>query len=145
MKKMIVTWILAAAIAVPASAADTTLGTGSTMDGRTGATVLAATPAVPLLPVVEGATDASGGSTILTSALWGGLAGAAIGTGVALIENGNWGRDIGIGAGAGLLIGGALGAAHAFGDTRAPYADGLRSPDRDPVITARTIGIGGRF
>lgn len=145
MKTMLATWMLAAALAAPASASEGSTGPRASPDGRASPVVLAATPPVPLLPSVEGATDASGGSTIFTSALWGGLAGAAIGTGVALIENGNWGRDIAIGAGAGLLIGGALGAAHAFGDTRAPYADGLRSPDRDPVITAQTIGIGGRF
>lgn len=137
-------WMMAVTIAGPAWAGGMDQG-GTGFDGRGSATALAATPATPLLPAVEGATDASGGSTIVTSALWGGLAGAAVGTGVALIENGNWGRDIALGAGIGLLAGAALGATHAFGDTRTPYADGMRSPDRDPVITATTVGLSGRF
>ncbi len=104
-------------------------------------------PAAPILSSTEGATDASGGSTIFTSALYGGLAGAAVGAGVALIEGGNWGRDIGIGAGVGLLAGAVLGATHAFGDSRGPLpmTDGLATTDRNPVITARTVGCGGKF
>ncbi len=141
-------WMLAAAVAGPAYAGgadDGLTGNGAPLDARESAAALAAVPSAPLLPAVEGATDASGGSSIVTSALWGGLAGAVVGTGVALIENGNWGRDIAIGAGVGLLAGGALGALNVFGDTNRPFSDGLRSPDRDPVLTARTVALGGRF
>ena len=43
-----------------------------------------------------------------------GLAGLAVGGGVALIQNdGNWGRDLAVGAGVGLLIGGIFGAVDA--------------------------------
>ena len=101
------------------------------------------TPAGPLLGAAEGA-DGSGPGSILTGALYGGLAGALIGLGVGLIENDNYGRDIAIGAGAGILIGGALGAARAFGDSRSIAAsDGLSSPERYPV-RARTLRVAGR-
>lgn len=110
-------------------------------------TPLAALP--PLAPLGReslGATDASGGGTILMSALYGGLAGALIGAGIGLLEGGNYGRDIAIGAGAGILIGGAFGAAHALGDSRGLAAtDGLGTPDRSPVLTARTMGLAARF
>ncbi len=54
------------------------------------------------------------GSVILYDALYGGLIGVAIGAGVALINNdfnnGNWGRDLAIGGGVGLIAGGVFGA-----------------------------------
>ena len=94
-----------------------------------------------------GATDASSGSTILVSALYGGLAGAVVGVGIGLIEQGNYGRDIAVGTGAGALIGGALGAARALGDARSrAVTDGLNTTERYPVLTARTVvSLGGRF
>jgi hypothetical protein len=53
----------------------------------------------------------SPGAVIATDALYGGIAGLAIGGGVALItDSGNWGRDLAVGAGAGLIIGGVFGA-----------------------------------
>ena len=103
-------------------------------------------PAAPILAGAEGVTD-SGTGNILLSALYGGLAGAAIGLAVGLIENGNYGRDIAIGAGAGILVGAALGAAHVFSDERGPLPmrDGLGSTDRDPVLSSRTLALGGSF
>ena len=111
-----------------------------------GAPLSALPPLGPLGRDALGATD-SGGGTILMSALYGGLAGAVIGLGVGLIESGNYGRDIAIGAGAGILVGAAFGAAHAFGDTRAITAtDGLTTTERYPVFaSARTVALGGRF
>lgn len=110
------------------------------------ATLAALPPLAPIEREAVGATDASGGGTILMSALYGGLAGAVVGVGIGLLENGNYGRDIAIGAGAGILIGGALGAAHAFGDSRGVAAtDGLNTTERYPVLTARTMRLGGRF
>ena len=107
---------------------------------------LAALPRLaPLLRDAQGATDASGGGTILMSALYGGLAGAVIGGGIGLLEGGNYGRDIAVGAGAGIVIGAALGAAHAFGDSRAIVRDGLNTTERYPVMTASTFGLSGRF
>lgn len=109
-------------------------------------TQLAALPAVaPLLRDAQGAADASGGGTILMSALYGGLAGAVIGAGIGLLEGDNYGRDIAVGAGAGIVIGAALGAAHAFGDSRAVARDGLNTTERFPVLTASTFGLSGRF
>ena len=61
--------------------------------------------------VIEFQTHRSAGAVIAQDALYGGLAGLAIGGGVALLSNdGNWGRDLAIGAGAGLIIGGIFGA-----------------------------------
>lgn len=122
------------------------------LDERAPAALDAAAPLAalpPLAPVGREAVAAAdgGGGGIVMSALYGGLAGALVGTGIGLVENGNYGRDIAIGAGAGILVGAAFGAAHALGDSRgvASATDGLGTPDRDPVITARTLGLRGRF
>ncbi|MGZ6141855.1 MAG: hypothetical protein ACXWLM_00895 [Myxococcales bacterium] len=67
-----------------------------------------------LQDIFETHTRRSTASVIMTDALYGGLAGLAIGGGVALIQNdGNWGRDLAVGAGVGLLIGGIFGAVDA--------------------------------
>jgi len=64
--------------------------------------------------VVEVQGRRSPAATIAQDALYGGLAGLAIGAGIALItDSGNWGRDLAIGAGAGLLVGAAYGAVEA--------------------------------
>ena len=98
------------------------------------------------LEQVAPAPDERGTGRIFTSALYGGLAGALVGGAVALIEGDNYGRDIAVGAGVGILVGAALGAANVFGDARPlPASDGLNTTDRFPVIQARTIGLGGRF
>jgi len=61
--------------------------------------------------VIEVHTHRNPGAVIATDALYGGIAGLAIGAGVALLQNdGNWGRDLAIGAGVGLLVGGIFGA-----------------------------------
>lgn len=76
--------------------------------------------------VVEVQAHRSAAAVIAQDALYGGLAGLAIGAGVALIQNdGNWGRDLAIGAGAGLLIGGVYGAVDAAANAdRAPTGFG---------------------
>ena len=82
--------------------------------------------------LIEVNTHRSAGSIIATDALYGGLAGLAIGGGVALLQNdGNWGRDLAIGAGAGLIIGGVFGAVNA-----ASVADRAFSPG---------VGFNGAF
>jgi len=69
--------------------------------------------------IVEVSAHRNPGAIIAQDALYGGLAGLAIGGGVALIANdGNWARDLAVGAGVGLLIGGIFGAVDA-----ASYAD----------------------
>ena len=72
--------------------------------------------------VVEVQTRRSATAIIAQDALYGGIAGLAIGAGVALLNGGdNWGRDLAIGAGAGLLIGGVFGAVDAAANAdRAP-------------------------
>jgi len=96
-----------------------------------------------LKQLIEVQTHRNPGAIIATDALYGGLAGLAIGGGVALLNNdGNWGRDLAIGAGAGLLIGGIFGA-----------VDAAASADRAiPVGEVRDVGfsrglnpIGGKF
>ena len=64
--------------------------------------------------LVEVQTRRSPAAVIAQDALYGGIAGLAIGAGVALLSNdGNWGRDLAVGAGAGLIIGGIFGAVDA--------------------------------
>ena len=53
-------------------------------------------------------------AVIARDALYGGIAGLAVGGGIALLNSGdNWGRDLMIGAGAGLLVGAIFGAVDA--------------------------------
>ncbi len=77
--------------------------------------------------VVEVQTHRSPGSVIAQDALYGGIAGLAIGAGVALLSNdGNWGRDLAIGGGAGLIAGGIFGAVDAATMTDQAYQGGYR-------------------
>lgn len=77
--------------------------------------------------VVEVQTHRSPGAVIAQDALYGGIAGLAIGAGVALLSNdGNWGRDLAIGGGAGLIAGGIFGAVDAATMTDRSYAGGFR-------------------
>ncbi|HZX93427.1 MAG TPA: hypothetical protein VFE90_02850 [Myxococcales bacterium] len=81
--------------------------------------------------VVEVQTHRNAGAVIATDALYGGLAGLAIGGGVALINNdSNWGRDLAIGAGVGLLAGGIFGA-----------VDAATMADRRPVGFGKSFGV----
>jgi hypothetical protein len=90
---------------------------------------------------------------VALDALYGGLAGLLVGGGVALINEGDdWEEALMIGAGAGILVGTAVGVVHAYSensdedDARRTAFDGQGSTVRDPVITARpVIAIGGRF
>lgn len=75
--------------------------------------------------LIEVNTHRSAVGVIATDALYGGLAGLAIGGGVALLQNdGNWGRDLAIGAGAGLIIGGVFGAVDAASAADRAFAPG---------------------
>ena len=76
--------------------------------------------------LVEVQARRSPAAVIAQDALYGGIAGLAIGAGVALLSNdSNWGRDLAIGAGAGLIIGGIFGAVDAASMTdRAPVRFG---------------------
>ncbi len=76
--------------------------------------------------VVEVQAHRSPVAIIATDALYGGLAGLAIGAGVALINSDHdWGRDLALGAGVGLLAGGVFGAIDAAANAdRAPVGFG---------------------
>jgi hypothetical protein len=77
--------------------------------------------------LVEVQTHRNPAAVIAADALYGGIAGLAIGAGVALLENSHdWGRDLAIGAGAGLLIGAAFGAVDAATSDRV-----MSAADRD--------------
>jgi hypothetical protein len=88
--------------------------------------------------------------TIATDALYGGIAGVAVGAGIALIgqDSNHWARDLTVGAGAGLLVGGAVGAVEAVSDandhtTTRAAADIRDSGGRAP--TGLAFSYGGRF
>jgi len=92
---------------------------------------------------IEVNTHRSVASVIATDALYGGIAGLAIGGGVALLsQDSNWGRDLAIGAGAGLIIGGIFGAVDA-----ASYADrGSPGSGYHDVGFSRGVSpLGGKF
>jgi hypothetical protein len=81
--------------------------------------------------VAEVQTRRSPMAIIATDALYGGIAGIAIGAGVALLSSDHdWGRDLAIGAGAGLLIGGIYGA-----------IDAAANADRAPVGFGRSYSL----
>jgi hypothetical protein len=91
----------------------------------------AQTPDQLAAEIVEVQAHRNPGAIIAQDALYGGLAGLAIGAGVALISNdGNWGRDLALGAGVGLLVGGVYGAVEAAANAdRAPigFNNGFRA------------------
>ena len=93
--------------------------------------------------LIEVQTHRNPGAIIATDALYGGLAGLAIGGGVALLNNdGNWGRDLAVGAGAGLLIGGIFGAVDAAASADRAYPVGEQ---RDVGFSRSVSPIGGKF
>ncbi|HUJ27683.1 MAG TPA: hypothetical protein VLW85_16780 [Myxococcales bacterium] len=73
-----------------------------------------------LADIVEVSGHRSAGSAIVTDAVYGGVAGLAVGGAVALIgQDTNWGRDLAVGAGVGLLVGAIFGAVDAASYDRA--------------------------
>ncbi len=92
-------------------------------------------------------------ATVAIDAAWGGLAGLVVGFGVTLVNSfDHWDRDLMVGAGAGVLVGAAVGVVHAAYNAReadrrrrVAYGDGLNRTDRDPVVTAPTFGYAFRF
>jgi hypothetical protein len=96
--------------------------------------------------IVEVQTHRNPGAIILTDALYGGLAGLAIGAGVALIEQDhNWGRDLGIGAGVGLLVGAAFGAVDAASADRRMSAADLAAREQDERSQRHPAMLGYRL
>jgi hypothetical protein len=86
--------------------------------------------------VVEVSARRNPAAVIFQDALYGGLAGLAIGAGVSLLDgSNNWGRNLAVGAGAGLLIGGVFGA-----------VDAAANADRAPVRFNNAYHVmSGRF
>jgi hypothetical protein len=96
-----------------------------------------------LQALIEVQSHRNPGAVIAQDALYGGLAGLAIGGGVALLSNdGNWGRDLAIGAGAGLLIGGIFGAVDVATMSDRAYPVGEM---RDVGFSRGVSPIGGKF
>jgi hypothetical protein len=69
---------------------------------------------------------------IAVDAIYGGVAGAVIGGGITLIDQGNhWARDLTIGTGVGVLAGAAYGVFESATEPGAPHA----VADRDPAAS----------
>jgi len=173
------TALLAAALAVPSLAQTSAVPTGpepSPPPSRPGTAAppatatptttpstgtAAAAPPTPAPParastetsapiIVEHEAARSPLETVAIGAVYGAAAGAIVGVGIALIDQGNnWARDLTLGAGAGILVGAVVGGIQAYGQSNGHYAtDGLGSPERDRAAArpARTVlSLGGRF
>ena len=136
MKKLLLAPFLAALVAAPAWAAP-----ANPLAGRD-ATATSADPAFRDLVEVQATRNPA--AVIARDALYGGLAGLAIGGGIALLNNGdNWQRDLAIGAGAGLLVGAIFGAVDAASADR--YMAVADSEPRMRDLTSqdtRSAGLG---
>lgn len=97
-----------------------------------------------LSDIVEVNGRRNAGSVIASDALYGGIAGLAIGGGVALLNGGdNWGRDLAIGAGAGLIIGGIFGAVDVATSADRAYAP--TSPRQEIGWSSGVSPLSGKF
>jgi hypothetical protein len=93
--------------------------------------------------VVEVQTHRTAAGIIAQDAIYGGIAGLAIGGGVALLNGGdNWGRDLMVGTGAGLLIGGVFGAVDAASNADRAYPIG---ESRDRGFHSAFSPLSGKF
>jgi hypothetical protein len=120
MTKFLVVPFLAALFATPAFAYE---------PRREAASLLA--PDDGYRQLVEVQTHRNPAAVIASDALYGGIAGLAVGAGVALLEGAHdWGRDLAVGAGAGLLIGAAFGAVDAASSDRVMSAADVYARDR---------------
>ena len=129
--------LLALALAVPA------LGQSS------GTTLQQGEPAPPPPLVIHQSDTRPPLEIVAIDAAYGGLAGALVGTGVALVEQGHFWRDLTVGAGAGILAGAVVGGIQAYSATQSTRVatDGLGSPERDPPLASvhTVIAYGGRW
>ena len=139
MNKLLFAPLLAALVAAPAWAGSATRVTEMAPTSQSDA----------FREVVEVHTTRNPAAVIARDALYGGIAGLAIGGGVALLNNGdNWGRDLAIGAGAGLLAGAIFGAVDAAtADRYMAVADSApRMRDQRSQNTRSTgLGYGVKF
>ncbi len=139
MNRVFAATVLCALLAAPAI---------SRAEGRLPASLRPATPSADQLALETGGGGAGGdaAANVALSALYGGLAGALVGVGIGLIEGGNYGRDIAIGAGVGVVAGatwGIVSGAQYHGERLA--SDGRNSTDRDPVMNGHAAGYLAHF
>jgi hypothetical protein len=140
MNKLVCAPLLAALIAAPAWA-----GTGTRVTNET-----AAVPQSDALrELVEVQTTRNPAAVIARDALYGGIAGLAVGAGVALLNGGdNWGRDLAIGAGAGLVAGAIFGAVDAASaDRYMAVADSSAATNdwKSQRVSDNGVGYGLKF
>jgi hypothetical protein len=92
--------------------------------------------------IVEVQTHRNPAAVIAMDAVYGGVAGLAIGAGVALISGGdNWGRALAVGTGAGILVGALFGAIDVASNSDRLYPIG-ESRDRG---FGSGYGVGSKF
>ena len=133
--KLLFAPLLAALLAAPAYA-----GNGMRPD-----TQIAASDSDAFRQIVEVETHRNPVAVVARDALYGGLVGLAIGGGVALLNSGdNWGRDLMIGAGAGLLVGAIFGAVDAatMSDRTMAIADSSPKIRDEKSQSNRSAGVG---
>jgi hypothetical protein len=140
MNKLLVAPLLAALVAAPAWA-----GTGIRVTNDSAA----APQSDAFRDLVEVQSTRNPVSVIARDALYGGIAGLAVGAGVALLNGGdNWGRDLAIGAGAGLIAGAIFGAVDAASADRymAVADSSARANDwRSQKVSDAGVGYGMKF
>jgi len=136
MKKLLFAPLLAALLAAPAYA-----GTGT----RAGTQISPPSRTDALADILEVETHRSPAAVVARDAIYGGIAGLAVGAGVALLNSGdNWGRDLMIGAGAGLLVGAIFGAVDAatMSDRGMAIADSSARIRDEKAQSNRSAGVG---
>jgi len=140
MRKLLFLPLLAALVAAPAWA-----GTSS----RSASELAPAPKGEGLRDIVEVQSTRSPVAVIARDALYGGLAGLAIGGGVALLNGGdNVGRDLAIGAGAGLIVGAIFGAVDAASADRYMAIADSTARERDvrsQKLRSESLGFGMNF
>jgi hypothetical protein len=140
MNKLLFVPLLAALVAAPAWA-----GTGV----RAASEMAPAPQSDAFRDLVEVHSERSPIAVIARDALYGGLAGLAIGGGVALLNGGdNVGRDLAIGAGAGLIVGAIFGAVDAVSADRYMAVADSAARERDvrsQNVHTQSLGYGLKF
>jgi hypothetical protein len=140
MNRLLFVPLLAALLAAPASASS---------GARVPPELTPAPQSDAFRDLVEVHSERSPVAVIARDALYGGLAGLAIGGGVALLNGGdNVGRDLAIGAGAGLIVGAIFGAVDAASADRYMAVADSAARERDfrsQNVRSKSLGYGVNF